>query len=80
MKIPAYIKPLLKEHKIEVYFWGIRNLGKLNLMRINKPRISIMCQNEILNSDVITNARILSNFRNPIKCLSVVCMKYKHLS
>lgn len=77
IKIPSFIKPDLKEHRIEVLFWGVRNLGKVNFFRINRPRVSIICQNDTLNSDVISNARANSNFSNPIKSMNVVKYSFK---
>lgn len=72
VRIPTTIKPDMREHRIEVLFWGVRKLGKLNLLRINRPKISIYCQNDILDSDIIPNARVDPNFSNQVKMMTVV--------
>ncbi|CAG9840211.1 unnamed protein product [Diabrotica balteata] len=62
--IPIDIKPILVSYKVEILFWGIRNLRKLNLMQIRRPRITVFCGDYSLNSDTIENASRDSNFIN----------------
>ncbi|XP_050516741.1 otoferlin-like [Diabrotica virgifera virgifera] len=62
--IPIDIKPVLVTYKVEILFWGIRNLRKLNLMPIRRPRLSVFCGDYSLNSDTIENASRDSNFIN----------------
>ncbi|CAH1179264.1 unnamed protein product [Phaedon cochleariae] len=72
MSIPKGIKPELVAHKMEVLFWGVRNLRKVNLMYISRPRMTVLCGDHILNSDTIENASKCSNFSNQSKSLSFI--------
>ncbi|KAG5877676.1 hypothetical protein JTB14_013921 [Gonioctena quinquepunctata] len=71
-EIPPSIKPNLVPHKIEVLFWGVRDLGKVNLFRINRPRITVFCGDIILNSDTIENAARHANFSDLVKSANVI--------
>uniref|UniRef100_A0AAR5QBP0 C2 domain-containing protein n=1 Tax=Dendroctonus ponderosae TaxID=77166 RepID=A0AAR5QBP0_DENPD len=60
--IPSYLKPRIESYRVEVLFWGVRNLKKVNLIRINRPKITFYCGNKTLESQVMENARKYSNF------------------
>lgn len=46
----------------------MRRLRKICLSAINRPKISIICGNEVLDSDTIDNAKNNPNF--PVQCKS----------
>lgn len=60
--IPLDIKPQLTNYKIELIFWGVRSLKKVNCIQINKPRVSIYVGDMIFQSDTLVNAKKHSNF------------------
>ncbi|CAH1113125.1 unnamed protein product [Psylliodes chrysocephalus] len=70
--IPKEIKPELVNHKIEVLFWGMRDLGKVNLISIKRPRITVFCGDNFLHSDTIENAHKNLNFASQTKSLSLI--------
>ncbi|GJQ70945.1 hypothetical protein Trydic_g861 [Trypoxylus dichotomus] len=53
LELPDDIKPRLTSYKIDVLFWGLRHLKKLHKMSITKPKISLDCTMDILESDVL---------------------------
>ncbi|RZC37045.1 otoferlin [Asbolus verrucosus] len=71
-RIPPDIKPNLVNHRIEVVFWGMRDLKKLQMSQVNKPKIVIECVNEAVTSDTLTNAKKCLNFPNPVIAFEVM--------
>ncbi|XP_066151146.1 otoferlin [Euwallacea fornicatus] len=60
--VPSHLKPHIKSYRVEVLFWGMRNLKKVNLIRINRPKITFYCGDKFIESKVIENARKFPNF------------------
>lgn len=58
--------------RIEVLFWGLRDLKRVHLMAVDKPRVDIECSGNILYSSVIQNAKKNPNFSTPVKFLDLV--------
>lgn len=63
--------------RIEVLFWGLRDLKRVHLLTVDKPRVDIECAGHILYSSVIQNAKKNPNFSTPVKFLELV-RKHKH--
>ncbi|XP_060520858.1 otoferlin [Cylas formicarius] len=78
--IPVEIKPIAVPYKIEIIFWGLRNLKKVNLMRVNRPRVTFFCANTYAHSDFIENAKRNSNFPNYARSLSVTMAEQRQYS
>ncbi|CAG9864670.1 unnamed protein product [Phyllotreta striolata] len=72
VSIPVEIKPQLVPYKMEVLFWGVRELGKVNFSCIKRPRISIFCGDNVLYSDTLENAHKNPNFEQQVKSLSLI--------
>lgn len=72
INIPADIKPTLTNYKIEIIFWGVRHLKKVNYAQINKPRISIYIGDTVLQSDTLVNAKKHANFVNYYQFTEIV--------
>lgn len=58
--------------RIEVLFWGLRDLKRVHLMAVDRPRVDIECAGNILYSSVIQNAKKNPNFSTPVKFLDLV--------
>ncbi|CAG2054115.1 unnamed protein product [Timema podura] len=56
---------------IEVLFWGLRDLKRIHLLTVDKPRVDIECAGHILYSSVIQNAKKNPNFGTPVKFLEL---------
>lgn len=63
ISLPDDIRPVMISHRMEIIFWGVRDMKKINNTRINKPRIVIECCGIHVNSEVMENAKKFSNFR-----------------
>ncbi|XP_022168096.1 otoferlin-like isoform X2 [Myzus persicae] len=71
LPIPKDIRPTLAKYRIEVLFWGLRDLKRVHLMTVDKPRVDIECAGHILYSSIIQNARKNPNFSTPVKFLEL---------
>ncbi|XP_063235260.1 otoferlin-like isoform X2 [Bacillus rossius redtenbacheri] len=71
LPVPRGIRPTLAKYRIEVLFWGLRDLKRVHLLTVDKPRVDIECAGHILHSSVIQNARKNPNFNNPVKFLEL---------
>lgn len=71
LPVPRGIRPTLSKYRIEVLFWGLRDLKRVHLLTVDKPRVDIECAGHILYSTVIQNAKRNPNFTSPIKYIDV---------
>ncbi|RWS06883.1 otoferlin-like isoform X3, partial [Dinothrombium tinctorium] len=65
--VPPSIRPTLSKYRIEVLFWGLRDLKRVHFMSVDRPRVDIECSGHILSSSIILNYKRNSNFQIPIK-------------
>ncbi|XP_076179649.1 otoferlin isoform X6 [Ptiloglossa arizonensis] len=71
LPVPVGIRPTLSKYRIEVLFWGLRDLKRIHLLTVDKPRVDVECAGHILYSSVIANAKKNPNFNTPIKFLEL---------
>lgn len=69
--VPRSIRPHLTMFRIEVLFWGLRDLKRIHFMSVDRPRIDVECSGKIINSGVIQNAKKNPNFPQMIKYLDL---------
>lgn len=69
--VPEGIRPTLSKYRIEVLFWGLRELKRVHLLTVDRPRVDIECAGNIIYSSVIQNASRNPNFTSPIKFVDV---------
>jgi len=65
--VPRDVRPHLARFRIEVLFWGLRDLKRVHFMSVDKPRIDVECSGNILSSSIIQNAKKNPNFANMLK-------------
>lgn len=71
LPVPDSIRPTLANYRIEVLFWGLRDLKRVHFLSVDKPRVDIECAGNILSSSVIQNAQKNPNFCSSIKIMDV---------
>lgn len=59
----------------QVLFWGVRDLKRVQLTSVDKPRIDIECAGHVLASSVIQNYKKNPNFGTPVKFFDVVSIE-----
>ncbi|CAN2391648.1 FerI [Pristimantis euphronides] len=60
--VPASIRPVLSKYRIEVLFWGVRELKKVQLLSVDRPQVMIECAGKGLKSCVIQSYKNNPNF------------------
>ena len=65
--VPPSIRPTLSKYRIEVLFWGLRDLKRVHFMSVDRPRVDVECSGHILSSSVILNYKRNPNFQIPVK-------------
>ncbi|CAL1540078.1 unnamed protein product [Lymnaea stagnalis] len=71
MPVPKGIRPILSKHRIEVLFWGVRDLKRVQLQSVDHPRIDVECAGHVLSSSIILNCKKNPNFSVPVKYFDV---------
>lgn len=69
--VPKEVRPHLAKFKLEVLFWGLRDLKRVHLLSVDKPRIDVECSGKILSSNIIQNAKKNPNFPNMLKSIEL---------
>uniref|UniRef100_A0A8D2PYS7 C2 domain-containing protein n=1 Tax=Zosterops lateralis melanops TaxID=1220523 RepID=A0A8D2PYS7_ZOSLA len=73
--IPEGIRPVLKEFRIEILFWGLRDLKRVNLFEVDEPQVIIECAGKKVESEVIVSYKENPNFTELVKYMDVVSGK-----
>ncbi|XP_061780505.1 otoferlin-like isoform X2 [Nerophis lumbriciformis] len=71
LPVPLGIRPVLSKYRIEVLFWGLRDLKRVNLAQVDRPRVDIECAGKGVQSTLIPNYRKNPNFSTLVKCFEV---------
>uniref|UniRef100_A0A670XYJ0 C2 domain-containing protein n=1 Tax=Pseudonaja textilis TaxID=8673 RepID=A0A670XYJ0_PSETE len=69
--IPEGIRPILKEFRIEILFWGLRDLKRVNLFEVDQPQVIIECAGKKVESEVVTTYKENPNFSELVKFVNV---------
>ncbi|XP_075373403.1 fer-1-like protein 4 [Mycteria americana] len=69
--IPEGIRPVLKEFRIEILFWGLRDLKRVNLFEVDQPQVIIECAGKKVESEVIVAYKKNPNFTELVKYMDV---------
>ncbi|KAG8565186.1 hypothetical protein GDO81_012752 [Engystomops pustulosus] len=70
-EIPDGIRPVLKEFKIEILFWGLRDLKRINLFEVEQPYVRIECAGKMVESETILSFKEFPNFTELVKSVEV---------
>lgn len=65
---------------LQVLFWGLRDLKRINLAQVDRPRVDIECAGKGVQSVVIQNYKKNPNFSTLVKWFEVVIILYLHIS
>ncbi|XP_046877160.1 otoferlin isoform X8 [Hypomesus transpacificus] len=69
--VPLGIRPILSRYRIEVLFWGLRDLKRVNLAKVDRPRVDIECAGKGVQSALIQNYKKNPNFSTLVKWFEV---------
>lgn len=62
-------------YRMEVIFWGVRDIRKINYTPVRRPRIIVECSGVHVKSEVMRNARKFSNFERSHVMIELVIAK-----
>ncbi|XP_028653179.2 otoferlin isoform X9 [Erpetoichthys calabaricus] len=71
LPVPMGVRPVLSKYRIEVLFWGLRDLKRVNLAQVDRPRVDIECAGKGVQSAVIQNYKKNPNFSTLVKWFEV---------
>ncbi|XP_062857468.1 otoferlin isoform X2 [Trichomycterus rosablanca] len=71
LPVPLGIRPVLSRYRIEVLFWGLRDMKRINLTQVDKPRVDIECAGKGVQSSLIANFKKNPNFSTLVKWFEV---------
>ncbi|KAF4084233.1 hypothetical protein AMELA_G00126220 [Ameiurus melas] len=71
LPVPIGIRPVLSKYRIEVLFWGLRDLKRVNLSQVDRPRVDIECAGKGIQSALIPNYNKNPNFSTLVKWFEV---------
>ncbi|XP_067338552.1 otoferlin isoform X4 [Channa argus] len=71
LPVPLGIRPVLSRYRIEVLFWGLRDLKRINLAQVDRPRVDIECAGRGVQSALIQNYKKNPNFNTLVKWFEV---------
>uniref|UniRef100_A0A673K5P8 Otoferlin-like n=1 Tax=Sinocyclocheilus rhinocerous TaxID=307959 RepID=A0A673K5P8_9TELE len=71
LPVPIGIRPVLSKYRIEVLFWGLRDLKRVNLAQVDRPRVDIECAGKGVQSALIQNYKKNPNFSTLMKWFEV---------
>ncbi|XP_003447761.1 fer-1-like protein 4 isoform X1 [Oreochromis niloticus] len=69
--IPEGVRPVLKTFRIEVLFWGLRDLKRVHLFEVEHPQVKIECAGRQLESEEIQSYKTNPNFKEVVHYMDV---------
>ncbi|TKS70810.1 Fer-1-like protein 4 [Collichthys lucidus] len=69
--IPEGVRPVLKTFRIEVLFWGLRDLKRVELFEVVRPMVRMECGGQQLESEEIENYQTHPNFKELVRYIDV---------
>ncbi|CAL4086030.1 unnamed protein product, partial [Meganyctiphanes norvegica] len=71
LPVPRGIRPTLARYRLEVLFWGLRDLKRIHLLTVDRPRVDVEVAGHIVQSSVLSSAKKNPNFPNPVKYIDL---------
>ncbi|XP_035485892.2 fer-1-like protein 4 [Scophthalmus maximus] len=69
--IPEGVRPVLKTFRIEVLFWGLRELKRVQLFEVERPLVRVECAGRQLESEEIESYKVHPNFKELVRYIDV---------
>ncbi|XP_023271889.1 fer-1-like protein 4 [Seriola lalandi dorsalis] len=69
--IPDGVRPVLRTFRIEVLFWGLRELKRVQLFEVERPMMRVECAGRQLESEEIVSYKTHPNFKELVRYIDV---------
>ena len=70
--MPMEIRPSLCSYRVEILFWGVRELQRIQLMAVDQPKVTAEFGGYHIESEMIPSAKAKPNFPKAVKFLDIV--------
>ncbi|XP_029946768.1 fer-1-like protein 4 [Salarias fasciatus] len=77
--IPDGIRPVLKTFRIEVLFWGMRDLKRVQLFEVERPLVRVECAGKQLESEEMESYKAHPNFKEVVGYIDVELPEQSYL-
>ncbi|XP_028262078.1 fer-1-like protein 4 [Parambassis ranga] len=77
--IPDGVRPVLKTFRIEVLFWGLRELKRVQLFEVKRPLVKVECAGRQLESEEIESYQTHPNFKEVVRYINVELPEQSYL-
>ncbi|XP_005363210.1 fer-1-like protein 4 [Microtus ochrogaster] len=71
LALPPHVRPVLREFRIEVLFWGLRGLGRVHLFEVERPQVVLEVAGRRMESEVLASYRENPNFTELVQHMTV---------
>ncbi|XP_057637172.1 fer-1-like protein 4 [Chionomys nivalis] len=71
LALPPHVRPVLREFRIEVLFWGLRGLGHVHLFEVERPQVVLEVAGRRAESQVLASYRENPNFTELVQHVTV---------
>ncbi|XP_077026342.1 fer-1-like protein 4 isoform X2 [Tamandua tetradactyla] len=71
LSLPPSVRPVLREFRVEVLFWGLRGLGRVHLFEVEQPQVVLEVAGRRVESEVLASYRDSPNFTELVRHLTV---------
>ena len=71
MNLPRSIKPTVSKYRLEVMFWGVRELRRIQLLSVDHPRVDLECAGSVISSKRLENIERNCNFEHAVTFMDV---------
>ncbi|XP_021496224.1 fer-1-like protein 4 isoform X1 [Meriones unguiculatus] len=71
LSLPPSVRPVLREFRVEVLFWGLRGLGRVHLFEVEKPQVVLEVAGRRVESEVLASYRENPNFTELVQHVTV---------
>ncbi|XP_051271745.1 fer-1-like protein 4 [Dicentrarchus labrax] len=69
--IPEGVRPVLRTFRIEILFWGLRDLKRVELFEVSRPQVKMECAGQQLESEEIEGFKTHPNFKELVRYIDV---------
>uniref|UniRef100_A0A3B5ASK2 Fer-1-like protein 4 n=1 Tax=Stegastes partitus TaxID=144197 RepID=A0A3B5ASK2_9TELE len=77
--IPEGVRPVMKTFRIEVLFWGLRELKRVQLFEVERPLVRVECAGRQLESEEVENYQVHPNFKEVVRYIDVELPEQSYL-
>ncbi|XP_019065455.1 fer-1-like protein 4 [Fukomys damarensis] len=79
LSLPPSVRPVLREFRVEMLFWGLRGLGRVHLFEVEQPQVVLEVAGKRVESEVLASYHDSPNFTELVRHLTVALPEQPYL-